>query len=68
MMLPTFPKIVAYRQQENLKYMKVRIGVHSPIQQQIRSHIQHEGRQAQIVRQGDDLNPDDVAYVRGEAA
>lgn len=65
MMLPTFPRIVAFRQQENLKFLKARIGVHSPIHQQIRSHIQHEGRQAQIVRQGDD--PDPTEFVEASA-
>lgn len=64
-MLPTFPQVVAYRSRENLSFMKARIGAHSPIHRKIKSHIQQEGRQAQIVRQGDD--PDPTTFIEASA-
>ena len=64
-MLPTFPKIVAYRRQENISFVKRRIGDYAPIQREIRAHIQHEGREAQIVRHDDD--PDPTTFVEASA-
>ena len=65
LMLPTFPKIVAHRRQENMSFVKRRIGDYSPIQREIRAHIQHEGREAQIVRQDDD--PDPTTFIEASA-
>jgi hypothetical protein len=65
-MLPTFPEIVRYRHEQNVGYLKKRIGQMSPIQQEIRKHIQHEGRSARIERQDKSADSTEFNEASGE--
>ena len=67
-MLPTFPEIVNYRNEQNMAYLKKRIGQLSPIQQEIRKHIQHEGRSAQIERHDESIDPTEFKEAKGEVS
>ncbi|MCD7059317.1 hypothetical protein [Pelagibacterium xiamenense] len=65
-MLPTVQKVVSFRQEQNIAYLKQRIGDFSPIFRKIRKHIQFEGRAATIHRHDDTSDPTKFQHATGE--
>lgn len=65
-MLPSFPQITSFRHEQNLRLLKKRIEVHSPLNAGIRKHIQHEGRTAQIERYDNTVDPTEFVGAQGE--
>jgi hypothetical protein len=52
-MLPTFPRIVGYRRQENMRLIEALVGKLSPVHDQVAHHRQFEGREGTIHRADD---------------
>lgn len=65
-MLPTVLKVVNFRNEQNIAYLKQRIGDFSPIFKTIRKHIQFEGRAATIRRHDDTPDPTEFRQATGE--
>ena len=65
-MLPTILKVVSFRQEQNIAYLKRRVGDFSPIFKTIRKHIQFEGRAATIHRHDDTSDPTKFRQAIGE--
>lgn len=67
-MLPTYPKLEAYRSRRNQDHVRAKVRVLSPMIGLVKAHVQFEGRSSAIQREDGGLDETPITSASGEVS